>query len=155
MISHQANLLQNLEKMREDHIKYACELSRWRTLNVPFVPFVSPRYSPEVTSTFRSDAGVPGTDADNKLLMEMGFRGLRLLSEWTSAVTEFYSWKLLHPTDNLHNKDCPPVRPLLFSADGMGKICVLVLPSDQILLNMIKLFAENRRPQHEFKRGSG
>jgi len=30
------------------------------------------------------------------------------LSEWTSAVTEFYSWKLLHPTDNLHNKDCPP-----------------------------------------------
>ena len=25
----QANLLYNLEKMREDHIKFACELSRW------------------------------------------------------------------------------------------------------------------------------
>ena len=25
---YQANLLHNLEKMREDHIKYACELSR-------------------------------------------------------------------------------------------------------------------------------
>ena len=70
-----------------------------------------------MTSTFRSDAGVPGTDTDNKLLMDMGFRGLQLLSEWTSAVTEFYSWKLLHPTDNLHNKDCPPVRLVLFSAD--------------------------------------
>ena len=26
--NYQANLLHNLEKMREDHIKYACELSR-------------------------------------------------------------------------------------------------------------------------------
>jgi len=86
--SNQANLLYNLEKMREDHIKFACELSR---------------HSPEVTSTLRSE-----TDEDSKHLMEMSLRGLQLLSEWTSAVTEFYSWKLLHPTDNLHNKDCPP-----------------------------------------------
>ena len=28
-IFFQANLLYNLEKMREDHIKFACELSRW------------------------------------------------------------------------------------------------------------------------------
>ena len=62
------------------------------------------RHSPEVTSTLRSE-----TDEDSKHLMEMSLRGLQLLSEWTSAVTEFYSWKLLHPTDNLHNKDCPPV----------------------------------------------
>ena len=38
----------------------------------------------------------------------MALRGLQLLSEWSSVVTELYSWKLLHPTDHHQNKDCPP-----------------------------------------------
>ena len=37
----------------------------------------------------------------------MALQGLDLLSEWTSAVTEVYSWKLLNPTDHLQNNACP------------------------------------------------
>ena len=40
-------------------------------------------------------------------MTELALRGLQLLSEWTSIVTELYSWKLLHPTDHHQNKDCP------------------------------------------------
>jgi cytoplasmic FMR1 interacting protein len=42
-----------------------------------------------------------------KEMTELALRGLQLLSEWTSIVTELYSWKLLHPTDHHQNKDCP------------------------------------------------
>ena len=45
---------------------------------------------------------------ENKALTELALRGLDLLSEWTSAVTEVYSWKLLNPTDHLQNNACPP-----------------------------------------------
>ena len=40
-------------------------------------------------------------------MTELALRGLQLLSEWTSIVTELYSWKLLHPTDHHQNKVCP------------------------------------------------
>ena len=32
---------------------------------------------------------------------------MHLLSDWTSVVTELYSWKLLHPTDHHQNNECP------------------------------------------------
>ncbi len=41
------------------------------------------------------------------LLCALVDRGLQLLSEWTSVVTELYSWKLLHPTDHHQNNECP------------------------------------------------
>ena len=75
--------------MREDHIKFTSELAR---------------YSNEVTTTFKE---TPRTDAENKTLLDLSLRGLQLLSEWTSVVTELYSWKLLHPTDHHQNKECP------------------------------------------------
>jgi len=89
-VSPQANLLVHLPKMREDHIKYTSELAR---------------YSNEVTTTFKE---TPRTDSENRTLLDLSLRGLQLLSEWTSVVTELYSWKLLHPTDHHQNKDCPP-----------------------------------------------
>ena len=64
------------------------------------------RYSNEVTTTFKE---TPRTDAENKTLLDLSLRGLQLLSEWTSVVTELYSWKLLHPTDHHQNKECPQV----------------------------------------------
>ena len=73
----------------EDHIKFTSELAR---------------YSNEVTTTFKE---TPRTDAENKTLLDLSLRGLQLLSEWTSVVTELYSWKLLHPTDHHQNKECP------------------------------------------------
>jgi len=88
-VSPQANMLPHVARMREEHIKYTSELAR---------------YSNEVTTTFKE---TPRTDAENKTLLDLSLRGLMLLSEWTSVVTELYSWKLLHPTDHHQNKECP------------------------------------------------
>nr|CAD7203694.1 unnamed protein product [Timema douglasi] len=57
----------------------------------------------QVTTTYKETR----TDAENKETSELALRGLQLLSEWTSVVTELYSWKLLHPTDHHQNKECP------------------------------------------------
>ncbi|XP_026473678.1 cytoplasmic FMR1-interacting protein-like [Ctenocephalides felis] len=87
-ISPQADLMVHLPQIREGHVKYISELAR---------------YSNEVTTTYKES----GTDAENRETAELALRGLQLLSEWTSVVTELYSWKLLHPTDHHQNKDCP------------------------------------------------
>ena len=58
----------------------------------------------QVTTTFKE---APRTDGENEEISELALRGLQLLSEWTSVVSELYSWKLLHPTDQHQNKDCP------------------------------------------------
>ena len=79
----------HLPKMREDHLKFSSELAR---------------YSNEVTTTYKE---TPRTDPENKALSNLALRGLQLLSQWTSVVTELYSWKLLHPTDHHQNKECP------------------------------------------------
>lgn len=57
----------------------------------------------QVTTTYKETR----SDAENKETADLALRGLQLLSEWTSVVTELYSWKLLHPTDHHQNKDCP------------------------------------------------
>lgn len=49
----------------------------------------------------------PKKDEENKNLSDLALRGLQLLSSWTQTVLEFYSWKLLHPTDNSKNAKCP------------------------------------------------
>ncbi|KDR09197.1 cytoplasmic FMR1-interacting protein isoform X1 [Zootermopsis nevadensis] len=87
-ISPQADLMVHLPQIREDHVKYISELAR---------------YSNEVTTTYKETR----SDAENKETADLALRGLQLLSEWTSVVTELYSWKLLHPTDHHQNKDCP------------------------------------------------
>lgn len=87
-ISPQADLMVHLPQIREDHVKYISELSR---------------YSNEVTTTYKDTA----SDAENRATSDLALRGLQLLSEWTSVVTELYSWKLLHPTDHHQNKECP------------------------------------------------
>ncbi|XP_026290663.2 cytoplasmic FMR1-interacting protein-like [Frankliniella occidentalis] len=87
-ISPQADLMVHLPQIREDHVKYISELAR---------------YSNEVTTTYKESR----TDLENKETADLALRGLQLLSEWTSVVTELYSWKLLHPTDHHQNKECP------------------------------------------------
>ena len=57
----------------------------------------------QVTTTYKETR----SDAENKETADLALRGLQLLSEWTSVVTELYSWKLLHPTDHHQNKECP------------------------------------------------
>ncbi|KAK4321422.1 hypothetical protein Pmani_007761 [Petrolisthes manimaculis] len=87
--SPQADLMCHLPRIRDEHIKYISELAR---------------YSNEVITTYKETAR---TDAENKDISELALRGLQLLSEWTSVVTELYSWKLLHPTDHHSNNHCP------------------------------------------------
>ncbi|KAK4014619.1 cytoplasmic FMR1-interacting protein isoform X1 [Daphnia magna] len=86
--SPQADLMVHLPQIREDHVKFTSELAR---------------YSNEVTTTYKETR----SPEEMKEMMELALRGLQLLSEWTSIVTELYSWKLLHPTDHHQNKDCP------------------------------------------------
>lgn len=90
-ISPQADLMVHLPNIREEHVKYISELSR---------------YSNEVTTTYSYKENP--SDTENKAVCDLALRGLQLLSEWTSVVTELYSWKLLHPTDHHQNKECPP-----------------------------------------------
>ncbi|ROT84477.1 putative cytoplasmic FMR1-interacting protein [Penaeus vannamei] len=87
--SPQADLMCHLPRIRDEHIKYISELAR---------------YSNEVITTYKETAR---TDAENKDIADLALRGLQLLSEWTSVVTELYSWKLLHPTDHHSNNQCP------------------------------------------------
>uniref|UniRef100_A0A1B0CHB8 Putative cytoplasmic fmr1-interacting protein n=1 Tax=Lutzomyia longipalpis TaxID=7200 RepID=A0A1B0CHB8_LUTLO len=87
-ISPQADLMVHLPQIREDHVKYISELAR---------------YTNEVTTTVKDNT----TDAENRATADLALRGLQLLSEWSSVVTELYSWKLLHPTDHHQNKECP------------------------------------------------
>lgn len=87
-MSPQADLMVHLPQIREDHVKYISELAR---------------YTNEVTTTVKDNP----SDAENQATADLALRGLQLLSEWSSVVTELYSWKLLHPTDHHQNKDCP------------------------------------------------
>lgn len=87
-MSPQADLMVHLPQIREDHVKYISELAR---------------YSNEVTTTYKECR----SDTENRDTAELALRGLQLLSQWTSVVTELYSWKLLHPTDHHMNKECP------------------------------------------------
>lgn len=87
--SPQSDLLQHLPAIRDDYERYISELAR---------------HSNEVTTTVKE---TPRTDAENKELNDLALRGLQLLSDWTTHVTELYSWKLMHPTDPHQNKECP------------------------------------------------
>ena len=68
----QANIMVHLTKFRENHLEYSSELAR---------------YSNEVTTTYKE---TPRTDHENKALTDLALRGLHLLSDWTSVVTELY-----------------------------------------------------------------
>ncbi|KAI1287333.1 Cytoplasmic FMR1-interacting protein [Halotydeus destructor] len=88
--SNQADILQYVPQIREDYVSYISELSR---------------HSNEVTTTIKE---APRSDQENRSLLNLALKGLQLLAEWTTHVTELYSWKLMHPTDHHMNKECPP-----------------------------------------------
>lgn len=87
--SSQAEIQEYLPKIREKYVVYISELSR---------------HSNEATIIIKETSR---TDAENRQLLELALQGLRLLSDWTSHVTELYSWKLMHPTDHHQNHQCP------------------------------------------------
>lgn len=85
----QSDLLAVLPNIRQQHAKYVLQLAG---------------YSNEVMTTYKD---APRNDDENKHVCGLALTGLKLLCDWTSIVTELYSWKLLHPTDHHQNKECP------------------------------------------------
>ncbi|CAB3409696.1 unnamed protein product [Caenorhabditis bovis] len=49
----------------------------------------------------------PGVDLEYRELTSLALSGIQLLCQWSCAVVETISWKLLHPTDPRENPDCP------------------------------------------------
>ncbi|XP_041477036.1 cytoplasmic FMR1-interacting protein 1 homolog isoform X1 [Lytechinus variegatus] len=78
----QYNLLEHLQPIRDSHMRYISELAR---------------HSNKEVTTAQKDTG--RTEDENRVLYEIALRGLRLLSRWTSLVTELFSWKLFHPAE--------------------------------------------------------
>lgn len=77
------------------------------------------------------------SDIENRDTAELALRGLQLLSQWTSVVTELYSWKLLHPTDHHMNKECPQEaeeyeRVRILYAATSSDICSILRFTEQI-----------------------
>ncbi|OQV18248.1 Cytoplasmic FMR1-interacting protein [Hypsibius exemplaris] len=87
--SPQSNFLDAIPQIRESHLTFVSELARHRNQ----------------ISVFQTDT--ERTDAENRELSDLALRGLQLISFWTTHVVELYSWKLLHPTDNRMNNECP------------------------------------------------
>ncbi|CAH0391027.1 unnamed protein product [Bemisia tabaci] len=100
----------HLPQIRKDHVKYISELAF---------------YSNEVNTTFKEMR----TDKENKETADLALRGLQLPLEWSSVVTELYSWKLFHPTDHHQNKECPQEAEeyervsIMLQLHGRVKIC--------------------------------
>ena len=88
--SAQSDILQYLPSIREDYTTYISEISR---------------HSNEATTVEKQSLR---SDFENKQLLQLALKGLQLLADWTTHVTELYSWKLMHPTDHHQNKECPP-----------------------------------------------
>lgn len=74
-------------------------------------------YLSELNALCCSGTTSTGLNRNNKRLMNcmkdnegwcpLVLKGIQLLSEWNCAVSELYSWKLLHPTDHHLNRECP------------------------------------------------
>lgn len=80
----QLDLVKLLPRISMDHQSYLCQLQ-------------------EHCSGVSEAGGVDGDDTACNLAL----KGLQLLSEWSSAILELHSWKLLHPTDHHQTNQCP------------------------------------------------
>ncbi|XP_059150465.1 cytoplasmic FMR1-interacting protein-like [Physella acuta] len=87
--SLQSNILAGLDTVRESHMKYISQISKYSNETASMVP----------DSLRRNE--------ENKTLTDLALRGLTLLSKWTQHIVELYSWKLMNPTDPAVNKNCP------------------------------------------------
>lgn len=77
-----------VETIRSEHVRFISDLAR---------------YNNEIITSSNFSLN----DQTSKELTEIGHQGIKLLTSWTTAVMELYSWKLLHPTNEYDNKECP------------------------------------------------
>lgn len=52
------------------------------------------------------DADGCGCNLSGMRMSDLALRGIKTLSNWTSAISELYAWKLAHPTDKFRNREC-------------------------------------------------
>ncbi|CAD6194474.1 unnamed protein product [Caenorhabditis auriculariae] len=81
------NIVEKLKTIRLDHESYVTQFAK---------------ISNEVAICDRV-----GSEAENRELTSLALSGIQLLCQWSAAVVETVSWKLLHPTNSRDNKECP------------------------------------------------
>lgn len=83
------DIVQRLIQVREHHDQFVTHLSRIRN---------------EISIYNRNG---PLSDAENREMANLTLSGLQLLCAWTNDVVETVAWKLLNPTNQRKNPECP------------------------------------------------
>uniref|UniRef100_A0A183CMS7 Transferrin-like domain-containing protein n=1 Tax=Globodera pallida TaxID=36090 RepID=A0A183CMS7_GLOPA len=83
------DIVQRLPHIREQHDDFVTNLSRIRN---------------EISVYNRVG---PSNDGENREMANLVLSGLQLLCGWTCDVVETVAWKLLNPTNQRRNADCP------------------------------------------------
>lgn len=81
------NIVEKVQTIRSDHESYVTQFAKINN---------------EVAISDRAE-----TDRDNRELTSLALSGIQLLCQWSCAVVETISWKLLHPTNPKDNRECP------------------------------------------------
>ncbi|CAH0392646.1 unnamed protein product [Bemisia tabaci] len=160
-ISLQADLMVHLLQIREDYIKYIFELAIYSN-EVPPLPPTNPsamfivififyttvleitsvnEQYPEIKARINTTFKEMRTDKENKETADLALRGLQLLSEWSSAVTELYSWKLLHSTDHHQIEECPQ------EAEEYERVSNLIQPQGRGQICANRRYCNDQRPE--------
>uniref|UniRef100_A0A0K0ENA6 Cytoplasmic FMR1-interacting protein n=1 Tax=Strongyloides stercoralis TaxID=6248 RepID=A0A0K0ENA6_STRER len=85
----QVDIVERAKVVREHYVEYVTHLTRVKN---------------EIES---SDKHSQRSDYKNQEVAQLALSGIQLLCTWTSDVVETVSWKLLHPTNEDKNKECP------------------------------------------------
>ncbi|CAL2041016.1 unnamed protein product [Caenorhabditis brenneri] len=81
------NIVEKVQTIRSDHESYVTQFAKINN---------------EVAISDRAE-----TDRDNREMTSLALSGIQLLCQWSCAVVETISWKLLHPTNPKDNRECP------------------------------------------------
>ncbi|CEF64678.1 Cytoplasmic FMR1-interacting protein [Strongyloides ratti] len=85
----QVDITERVKIIRQQHDKY---LAYFMTIKIEM---------DLIDKTFQN------TNNKNQEITQLILSGIQLLSSWSSDVIETVSWKLLHPTNNEKNEECP------------------------------------------------
>ncbi|CAO4374658.1 unnamed protein product [Caenorhabditis nigoni] len=81
------NIVEKVHTIRSDHESYVTQFAKINN---------------EVAISDRV-----GSDREHRELTSLALSGIQLLCQWSCAVVETISWKLLHPTNPKDNRECP------------------------------------------------
>lgn len=89
------NIVEKLRTIRSDHESYVTQFAKINN-------------EVSIRAVDKSELeNRPLTDMENRELTSLALSGIQLLCQWSCAVVETISWKLLHPTNPKDNRECP------------------------------------------------